>query len=35
MAGMDDADVGINTSIIKWHNLVAGQAEDNLDTIIG
>jgi hypothetical protein len=35
MAGMDYADIRINTSIIKWHDLIAGKAENHLNPVIG
>jgi hypothetical protein len=35
MAGMDDADIRINTRIIKRHDLIAGKAENYLNPFIG
>jgi hypothetical protein len=35
MAGMNDADIRINTSVIKRHDLIAGKAENHLNPVIG
>ena len=35
LSSMDDADIGVDAGVIQWHDLIARQAEDHLDPLIG